>query len=828
MAQFLFRLGRWSFLNKWKVIVAWVIIFGGMAGAGLSLMKPFTTEFAISGTPAIEAIESLDKNFPGGGDTVNAATVNVVFQAPDGQSLDQPQYSAAMDSVVGYIEDNLDSIASADRFGNPLVVSPALQDQVFTMETDMGLPEETARADTDNLAMISENGNIAYTTFAFDVESAQAVTDDHRKVVNDAIALGEEQGLRVEAGGAGFGDAIVVNTTSEIIGLAVAFIVLIITFGSAFAALMPVITAVVGVGLGMLVMLTGTHWIELNNVTPVLAVMIGLAVGIDYSLFILSRYRSERSRLSGPDAAGLSVGTAGSSVVFAGATVIVALVALLIANIEFLTWMGLSAAITVLLAVLVSLTMTPALLGAFGARSFGAKVPGVAGNPGFGKDAPPSRDSWRSLEGETLGTKWVKLVQKVPGLVIALVVLGLGALTLPVSQLQMALPSDMTSGEETTQRQSAELMAEGFGAGINAPFLMIVDAADVNAQAPALQPLVSAQTAMNPEGSAQEAAQFASFLYTVQQVNAHPDVHHAQLVSVSENGTAAQVLVTPSAGPADEETVETAHALREIGSQMEDATGIDVGLTGLTAVQMDITERLGEAMGPYLAVVVGLAIVLLLIVFRSMMLPLVAGLGFLLSVGASFGLTVLFWQLGLWGVVPSPAPLISFMPIFLIGVTFGLAMDYQIFLGTRMREHFSRNGGRPTEGSVYNAVEESVIVGFSRGARVVTAAAVIMIAVFVAFINQPLPFIQIFGFSLGLGVFFDAFFIRMGLVPAMMFILGRATWWMPRWLDRIVPSIDIEGTELEKQFEQSHEPETASFAEVGGSTPARGRHSKND
>lgn len=815
MAQFLFRLGRWSFLNRWKVIVAWLILFVGLAAAGLSLMKPFTTEFAISGTPAIEAVETLDENFPGSGGTINAATVNVVFQAPEGQSLDQPQYRAAIDDVVGYIDDNLDSMTSTERFGNPLEIGPALQDSVLQMETEMGLPEETARADADNVALVSEDGNIAYTTFAFDVESAQSVTDDHRQVVNDAIALGESEGLRVEAGGAGFGDAIVVNTTSEIIGLAVAFIVLIITFGSAIAALMPVITAVVGVGLGMLVMLTATQWVELNNITPVLAVMIGLAVGIDYSLFILSRYRAESRRLAGPDAAGLAVGTAGSSVVFAGTTVFVALAALVIANIEFLTWMGLSAALTVLIAVAVSLTLTPALLGVFGNRSFGAKVPGVAGNPGLRSTTPPGPDSLRSLEGETLGTKWVKLVQRFPGLVIAVVVLGLGALSLPVSQLQMALPSDMTSGEHTTQRQSAELMAEGFGAGVNAPFLMIVDASDVHADAGALQPLVSAQTALNPEGGEQEAAQFASFLYTVQQVSTHPDVHHAQFIAVSEDGTAAQILVTPTHGPADEETVATAHALREIGAQVEDATGIDVGLTGLTAVQMDITERLGAAMGPYLAVVVGLAIVLLLIVFRSIMVPIVAGLGFLLSVGASFGLTVLFWQLGLWGVVPSPAPLISFMPIFLIGVTFGLAMDYQIFLGTRMREHFSRTGGRPSKDSLYNAVEESVIVGFSRGARVVTAAAIIMIAVFVAFINQPLPFIQIFGFALGLSVFFDAFFVRMGLVPAMMFVLGRSTWWMPRWLDRIVPNIDVEGTELEKQFE-------------GADASSAGRHSKND
>ncbi|GAB3944331.1 MMPL family transporter [Corynebacterium tapiri] len=796
MAELLYRLGSWSFLNKWKVIIAWVIILGGVGGAAATLMKPFTSEFAISGTPSIDAISQLDEKFPGAGETVNAATVNLVFEAPEGQTLNTPQSSAAIDQVVGHVEDNLTEIRDTERFGNPLKISPELQRMVFDQETSMGLPEETARNDAQNLSMVSEDGTIAYTTFTIDVESAQAVTQEQRDVINEALQIGRDQGLRVEAGGPGFGDPIVVNSTSEIIGLAIAFVVLVITFGSLAAAVMPVVTAVVGVGLGMALLFTATHWVELNDTTPVLAVMIGLAVGIDYSLFILSRYRAERQRLSGPEAAGLATGTAGSSVVFAGATVFVALAALVIANIEFLTWMGLAAAVTVLIAVLVALTLTPALLGLFGSKAFAGRVPGVAGNRrGRGK---------RRRMPETMGARWVKFVHRVPGLVIAVVILSLGVMTLPVSKLEMALPSDMTSNYDTTQRQSAELMAKGFGEGINAPLLMIVNAENANPESPALAPLIDAQTS-RPEStiSPQEAAQTSSFLYTVGQVNSLVDVKHAQLIAQSEDGTAAQIAVWPRSGPADQQTVETAHSLRSLGQQISDATGASIGLTGLTAVQMDITERLAGAMPLYLGVVVGLAIVLLLIVFRSIMVPIVAGLGFLLSVGAAFGLTVLVWQEGLWGLVPTPAPLISFMPIFLIGVTFGLAMDYQVFLVTRMREHFVRGGGRSRRDSVYNAVEESVIVGFSRAARVVTAAAIIMIAVFVAFINQPLPFIQIFGFALGLGVLFDAFFIRMALVPAAMFLLGRATWWMPRWMDKLLPAIDIEGTKLEERFEQS-------------------------
>ena len=807
MANFLFRLGRISFRNGWKVLTVWIILLAGVAAAALSLAKPFTTEFAISGTPSIEAIAELDEKFPGAGETVNAAGINLVFQAPEGETLDEPQNSAVIDDVVGYIEENMGSeITGTERFGNPMEVSPALQEMVIEQETSMGIPEETALRDAENVAMVSDDGTIAYTTFTIDVPSAQAVTEEHRAVINEALDLGREEGLRVEAGGAGFGDPIVIKASSEIVGLVVAFFVLIITFGSAIAAIMPVLTAVVGVGIGVLLLVMSTHWVELNNITPVLAVMIGLAVGIDYSLFILSRYRSEAERMPREDAAGMATGTAGSSVVFAGATVFIALAALSVVNIEFLTWMGLSAAVTVAIAVLVALTMTPALLGIFGKRAFGGKIPGAAGNPWklWRKDAEP-----REMK-NTMGSRWIKTVHKAPGLVIAVVVVGLGVMSLPVLNMQMSLPSDSTSNLDTTQRQSAELMAEGFGEGVNSPFLVIVNGEEANPEAPALQPLIDAQASMASEGDSdgasdeQQMATTSSFLHTTNKLQTVNGVKHAQLIAMSEDGTAAQILVTPYTGPEEQVTVDVAHALRSEISRIEETTGTSIGLTGLTAVQMDITERLGGAMGPYLAIVVGLAIVLLLLVFRSVMVPIVAGLGFLLSVGAAFGLTVLVWQEGLWGLVNTPAPLISFMPIFLIGVTFGLAMDYQIFLGTRMREHYTKNRGRSVLGPGYNAVEESVIVGFTQGARVVTAAAIIMIAVFVAFIDQPLPFIQIFGFALGVGIFFDAFFIRMGLVPAAMFLMGRATWWMPRWLDRILPDIDIEGTKLEEDYERKH------------------------
>ncbi|MDK8896220.1 MMPL family transporter [Corynebacterium sp. MSK006] len=822
MAELLFKMGRWSFRRKWVVLATWLIILGAVAGAAVGFSKPFSSQFSIGNAPSIEATKLMMENFPEAGNPADAATVNLVFATTDGSRLDEEHNKETIDDVVGAVEDSLQGeIRNTQRFGNPVVLSPQLTQGVYDMSVEQGLPEATAREDAENLALVSDDGRIAYTTFDYDVDSAMEVSDEQRQAVYDAMELGRGQGLQVEAGGAGFGDPIAIKATSEVVGLAVAFVVLLLTFGSLIAAGLPLITAVIGVGIGVLSILLTTAVVELNDVTPTLAIMIGLAVGIDYALFILSRYRVERERMSAPDAAGMAVGTAGSAVVFAAATVIIALAALVVAGIEFLSWMGLLAALTVAVAMLVALTLVPALLGIFGEKAFGARIPGVAGNK--------KRDgTWpkRFRKGMTMGRRWVTLVQKVPALMLAAVILGLGVLSLPVTRLEMALPSDTTSNVDTTQRKAADLMAEGFGAGVNAPLLFVVDAHAVDPDAPALRPFVEAQRqaaeaaaaeaeSADAEGAPAEgaanaapepfdehrAAAQAAYIYTVDKIDGMAEIKNAQLVGMNDDTTAAQVMITPFTGPEEQETVDVSHALRDRAAEIEAATGATVGMTGLTAVQMDITEELGNAMPLYLAIVVGLAIVLLLLVFRSITVPVVAGLGFLLSVGAAFGVTVLFWQEGLWGLVSSPGPLISFMPIFLIGVTFGLAMDYQMFLVSRMREHYTHNGGRAREGSRYNGVEESVIEGFSAGARVVTAAALIMIAVFVAFIDQPLPFIQIFGFALGAGVLFDAFFIRMTLVPATMFLMGRATWWIPRWLDRILPSLDVEGSKLEKDFE---------------------------
>lgn len=807
MAKFLFHVGRWSYLHKRLVIAVWLIVFAAVAGVALSFQKGFNDIFEIDDVPSSHATELLMEKFPGTKNPAASADVNVVFEAPEGQTLNEPQYMQAMDKTMESLRTDIPDFKAGLQFGNPVTLNEQIQTQVVDQLTKQGLPESTAKADAHNIRTLSDDGRYGVSTFSFDVPLPADVTKADRQAVQDAIQISRDAGLTVEVGGPGYGDPIAVEPISEAAGVIVALVILLFTFGSLLAASMPLITAIVGVGIGALLTLGATAVLPLNSITPTLGVMIGLAVGIDYALFIMSRYRDELRRgRHRTDAIGLAVGTAGSAVVFAGLTVIVALVGLRLVDIPFLTYMGYFAAASVLIAVLVALTLLPALLGLFGRRIFSDAT----------TDSTSRRPRRRRRKtGPGLGERWIGLVYRFPGIMIGAVTLSLAALTVPAMNLQLSLPNDMTANVNSTQRKSAEMIQEGFGPGRNAPFLVVVNGEHVNSQSEALRPLILAQAAQpapapeqapapaQPPAQAdtqQKRATQASFIYTVEQLNANAAVEHAQLVGESPDGTTAQILVTPRGGLRDEETVNLIHALRDQQSQIESETGVDMGITGFMPIQQDVTDRLASAMPLYLALVVGLALVLLLMVFRSLLVPLMAAGGFLLSVGAAFGVTVLVWQESLWGLWPSPGPLISFMPIFLIGVTFGLAMDYQVFIVSRMRERYIHESQDSARGSKYSRTEDSVVFGFELGARVVTAAALIMIGVFASFIFQPLPFIQIFGFALGAGVLFDAFFVRMTMIPALMILFNRATWYMPRWLDKILPTFDVEGSALERAF----------------------------
>lgn len=863
MAKFLFHLGRWSYLHKKRVIGVWLILFATVAGLALGFQKGFNDVFEVQDVPSSHATRLLLEKFPDSRNPAKAATVNVVFQAPEGHTLDEPQYMEAMDATMVALQDTVPNFEAGQQFGNPVTLNQGIQEELVKQLTAQGLPEDTAKKDAYNLRVVSDDGRIGVSTFTFDVPVPGDVTNEDRETTLAAADISREAGLTVEIGGPGFGDPIEVEPISEIAGIVVALIILFFTFGSLLAAGLPLITAVLGVGIGALLTVGATALIPLNSITPTLGVMIGLAVGIDYALFIMSRYRDElREGRSRTDAIGLACGTAGSAVIFAGATVIIALVGLRLADIPFLSYMGYFAGASVFTAVLVALTLLPALLGLGGRRIFKrdatAATPtknqsdgaGKRGNRrGHGRGAGKRGTKGRHGAGERgrkhgVGEKWIRLVYRVPGLMIGVVMLSLALLTIPAMNLQLSLPNDMTANVDSTQRKSAELIKEGFGPGRNAPFLLVVNAEGVDENAAALQPYIRAQEglqqgspegepeppaeggviepaslseeeqpeppaegepaepAITPEEARKKAEVAASFIYTADQMSNNIDVQHAQLVGQSPDGTTAQILVTPTTGLRDEQTVNLIDALRTQQREIEGATGVDMGITGFMPILQDVTDRLAQSMPIYLALVVGLALVLLLMVFRSLLVPLMAVGGFLLSVGAAFGVTVLVWQEGLWGLWHSPGPLISFMPIFLIGVTFGLAMDYQVFIVSRMRERYIHQSQKETArpGVKYSATEDSVIYGFGLGARVVTAAALIMIGVFASFIFQPLPFIQIFGFALGAGVLFDAFFIRMTMIPALMILFDRATWKMPRWLDKVLPTFDVEGSAVEKAF----------------------------
>ncbi len=857
MAKILFNLGRWSYLHKKRVIAAWLLLFVGIAAAALGFQKGFNDVFEIKDVPSTHATEMLQEKFPGTKNPAESTDVNIVFGAPEGKKLEDPELMAAMDETVASLRNNVPDFKEGMQFGNPVELNDKLGKMLVDQMTKQGMPEATAKSDAENLRMYSADGRYGTMTFSYDVPLPADVTDEDRQAVYDAIQISRDAGMDVEVGGPGFGDPIAVEPISEIAGVVVALIILFFTFGSLLAAGLPLATAIVGVGIGALVTVGATAVLPLNSITPTLGLMIGLAVGIDYALFIMSRYRDElRQGRSRPDAIGLAAGTAGSAVVFAGLTVTIALVGLRLADIPFLSYMGYFAAISVMVAVAVALTFLPALLGACGSRVFrkdatfgqqyASALVGEDAAHGYFTGGPAGRgravrvggdDGERQRAGDGqhkqgLASRWIKLVYSFPGISIAVVMLVLAALTLPALNLQLSLPNDKTANVDSTQRKAAEMLEEGFGPGRNAPFLVVVNGENANPDSPALATYIQGQAdaqgaggdtqgaegqadAQGAGGDAPEAqgaetgqgagdktkaAAQASFIYAMENLGSNIHVKHAQLIGQSEDGLAAQLLITPEGGPTEEGTATLIHALRGQQNVIEKETGVDMGITGLIPIQQDVTDQLSDAMPIYLLLVVGLALVLLLMIFRSITVPIMAALGFLLSVGGAFGLTVLVWQEGWAGLWNSPGPLISFMPIFLIGVTFGLAMDYQMFIVSRMRERFKHESFEAAKTSKYTPVEDSVIFGFGMGAKVVTVAALIMIGVFASFIFQPLPFVQIFGFALGAAVLFDAFLVRMTFIPAMMVLLGKATWYMPKWLDSILPTFDVEGSQLERDF----------------------------
>ncbi|MEV8374854.1 MMPL family transporter [Kribbella sp. NPDC056861] len=719
MATYLYRLGRFAFRRRRLMVFIWLgLLVAGITGAA-TLSGPASNGFSIPGTESQRALDLLDERFPQAG--ADGATARIVFQAPEGGKLADPANTALVKSTIERISTGPQVARVVDPF--------------------------TAKA-------ISADGRIGYAQVSYKV-TAQEVTPEDQEAVAEAVKPAREAGLTVEYGG----DAMQVQqeqSATEVIGVGVAAVVLLITFGSLIAAGLPLLSALIGVGIGAGVITAATGFIDIGSGTPILAVMIGLAVSIDYALFIMSRYRHELGTgLEPEEAVGRAVGTAGSAVVFAGLTVVIALGGLFVVDIPFLTQMGLAAAFTVVIAVAIALTLLPALLGMAGRRVLGGKIPGLRGGDPEAVNGKPSA-----------GRRWAGFVTRRPVAVLLVAVVGLGALAIPATDLKLGLPDDSTSAPDSSQRKAYELLSEGFGPGFNGPLMLVVDTA----------------------GSADPKAAAAG---TADVVRKLPDVAVVTPPAFNPQGDTAILTVVPSSGPSTDETKALVEAIRDAPQ----VGGAKVSVTGSTAFNIDISDKLSGALLPYLSLIVGLAFILLMLVFRSILVPLKATLGFLLTVGATFGAVVAVFQWG-WlagplGIEGQTGPIISMLPVFLVGIVFGLAMDYQVFLVTRMREEHV-HGAAPTK---------AVVDGFSHSARVVTAAAVIMVAVFSGFILSSETLVREIGFGLAIAVAIDAFVVRMTIVPAVMALLGRSAWWLPRWLDRLLPDVDVEGEKLRRTFE---------------------------
>ncbi|WP_329391627.1 MMPL family transporter [Streptomyces sp. NBC_01716] len=724
MATFLYKLGRLAFRRRIYVALVWVALLA-LSGVGAASAASAGSSFSIPGTEAQKAFDLIDERFPGS--SVDGAVARVVFKAPDGQTMASPENKATVEEVVKAL--------------------PAGSDQVGTV------------TDPYKANAISQDGSTAYVAVSYKVTTLE-LTDDTRTSLEDIGADARKSGLTVEIGGDAL-QAIPAAGATEIIGVAIAAVVLVITFGSLIAAGLPLVTALIGVGISVSVIASLAGAMDFDSTTSVLAMMIGLAVGIDYALFIVSRYRSELADGHEPqEAAGRAAGTAGSAVFFAGLTVVIALVGLAVVNIPMLTKMGLAAAGTVVVAVLVALTLVPAVLGFAGKRVLGKKA-----------RRKQERERAATVPGKpNMGTRWARFVLRRPAVVVLVGVVGLGVAAIPAAQLEMGLPDNGSQPTSTTQRKAYDILSDSFGPGFNGPLVVVVD-------------VKGDDDAERAVGQVSDAVKGVKGVVAVTPA------------TFNEAGDTAMITAVPKDRPSSVDTENLVHAVRDAGGEVASGTGVKVLVTGATALNTDFSQKMNDALLPYLAVVVGLAFLLLMLIFRSILVPLKAALGFLLSVVAALGAVVAVFQ---WGWlsdffgIEQTGPVMSMVPIFMVGTVFGLAMDYEVFLVTRMREAYV-HGEQP---------REAVETGFRHGARVVTAAAIIMMAVFAGFAGSGESMIKLIGFSLAVAVFFDAFVVRMAIVPAVLALLGTKAWWLPRWLDRLLPNVDVEGDQLRKTLDQ--------------------------
>lgn len=735
MSWFLYRLGRWSFRHRWAVIAGWVTAVV-LAGAGAATLSGSTVDsFTLKGLESTEAFTLIKERTPQA--SPDGATSRIIFEAPAGSTL--AEHRAEVADLLR-------------RASTPHVA-------------DIASPFETGA--------ISEDGRAGYATVTYNVVPMD-LNDGDREAAESIAADGSASGLRVGVTGDTASETTAGPGTAELLGVGVAFVVLLLTLGTLLAAGMSMLTAIIGVGIGVAGLTAATGFMDLGSTTPILAAMLGLAVGIDYALFIVSRHRHELAAGHTPeDAAGRAVGTAGSAVVFAGLTVIVALLGFSLVGITFLTEMGIGAAITVAVAVLIALTLLPAIFSLTGTKLLRSRLPILRD-----REIEPAETARTPLR------RWGQFVTRRPLAVLSIGLVAAVALALPLRSMELALPDQGTAKEDSPGRVAYDLIAANFGAGANGPLTVVVDTAE------AADPATAVEQANAAVGEVKENVASVTPAGPSDTNDAAATAAFEQQLTATNYAT---IAVTPKTGPTKTETSELVHTLRDKLDRVEAATGATVYVTGQTAVAIDVSEKLSDALPRYLLAIGAIALLLLLLVFRSILVPIKAVLGYIVSIAVALGITTAIAQLG-WGSgligIDTPGPLLSFFPMLLAGILFGLAMDYELFLVSRMKEEHAHGA----------SAKDAIVSGFHHGGRVVVAAAIIMISVFASFALIDDPIQKTVGIGLAAGVFADAFLVRMILVPAVMALVGERMWWIPKWLDQILPNLDIEGETLTKHL----------------------------
>ncbi|MFW0788200.1 MMPL family transporter [Gordonia sp. CPCC 205333] len=730
MAIALYRLGRLAYRKKWWFIAVWLIVLV-LAGAAVGITKPkFATDFELPGTDSDRAMSVMNEHFKSTNDQLLKASTTIVVAADDGLANHEKQINALVDDA----KKTLPKIIDPNTVVNPVTAAkaqPAIAAQV-----------------------LGDNGKVGLIVVNQDISREDLKTPDMTQF-QDLLKRHQGGGLQVEGTGA-LQQVFAQGGSAELISFGVAFIVMIVAFGALLAAFIPIVTALVGVMLTMMLVTLSATFLNVQQSSTTIILMLGIAVSIDYALFIVSRYRSELNLGGSREAAvGRAVGTAGSAVVFAGLTVVIAVAALAVVGIPFVTQMGLAAALAVVIAVLGAITLIPAILGAFGRFAFSPRIPGV--RHGDEPDSQPSN-----------GLRFAKFVTRFPAPIAVIGLAALAVCAIPMTNMQLGMSSSTDN-----EASAIELLSKGFGEGVSGGQLFVV----VN------------KTGENGDVAlaSKEAVTHIATLDNVANAKALVPVPNNQADPAKPAQgplQATMIVVVPEHSPSGPETNTLMEQIRDYAKNAPPGTEIHVG--GQTAIMSDISKKLSDALIPFLIIVIGLAFIILMIVFRSILVPLTATIGFLFSVLATFGATVWIFQEGNLGIIEHPKPIISFLPIFLIGVVFGLAMDYQVFLVSRMREEYVH--GVPAK--------QAVIVGYQHGARVVSSAALIMILVFVSFMLVPDTTAKMMGFAMAAAVFFDAFIIRMIVVPAVTALMGDWAWKIPGWLDKILPNVDIEGSAI--------------------------------